>query len=135
MARLNDDQRNQKRDKTKPQIPGVNIAGDYSIRGADRVNEADRPRGADIAPDAMTESDYEGEAADREAMETIEPRSQNPMSPADSQHMRDQREQVKREILKASSQTQSTLGARAGETRLVNPSSNRNVNTDWPVDE
>lgn len=125
MARLNDDQRNGKRDETKPQIPSVNIAGDYSVRGVD------------VAPDAMTESDYEGEAESLEAMETIEPPSQNPMSPADSRHMRTQREQVKREILKASSQTQSTLGARAGETRLVNPSSDPNANTDvnWPVDE
>ncbi len=117
MARLNSDQ------TQKPKVPGVNIAGDYSVRGTE------------IAPDGLTEADFNGEAETLEAMETIAPSEQGHLSPADAEHMRAQREKVKRETLKASSQTQSTLGGAAGG--LVNPSSDPNANTDvkWPVDE
>ena len=63
----------------------------------------------------------------------IEPNSQPAMTESDAQHMREQRENVRQENLKATSRGQSSMGGEA--TRIVNPSSNANVNTDWPVDE
>lgn len=116
MARLDNDSSKNKK------VPGVNIAGDYSVRGVD------------IAPDGVTEEAYGSEVGDLESLETIEPQSQGRMSPADARHMQEQREQTRRESLKATSNTQSSFGTEAGK-RIVNPSSDPNANTDWPVDE
>jgi hypothetical protein len=136
MARLTDEQSKRAAKGSNARVPGVNIAGDYDERGVD------------VAPDAMSERDYVDESLDREAIETIEPSSDlAPMSPADRQHMKRRREETARETSEdgslrdfstreslKSATGPSSLGQEAGK-RLVNPSSDTNVNTDWPVDE
>jgi len=90
----------------------VNIAGDFSS--------------SEIAPDPQSERAFANETENLEAMETIDPQDQVRLSPADARHMRQQREQTRREELKANANSQSGLGTEAGK-RLVNPT--------WPVDE